>query len=409
MSKIIKKQKLSAFHWRGTTRTGKKVKGQMLSVDESDVRDALSSQQIKIQKIRRRNASSFQLRKHTAKAEDITLFSRQMATMLTAGVPMVQALQLVRSSCKKAGMKYIIAQICQQIESGSSLSQAFLTSSPLFDNFFCDLVFTGEMTGQLDTVFDRISLQREKQENMRRKVKKAMIYPAIVSMVAVGVTILLLLFVIPQFEQVFASFNAELPWFTQQILAASGFITKHGITIAVLTIIGIILCHVAHKKYFNFRLKLSRFSLKLPIFGDVFTKASVSRFSRTLATTFSAGIPLLSGLESSAKTAGNLHIQQVVEEIQKKTAAGQPMHIAIRDSGAFPELVTQMVMIGEESGSLDDMLNKVATIYEEDVDNTVDNLGKIIEPMIILFLGGVIGSLVIGMYLPIFNLMSVIG
>ncbi|RXJ72470.1 type II secretion system protein F [Veronia nyctiphanis] len=404
-----KKQKLSAFHWRGTTLKGKKVKGQMLAMEESVVRAALADQQIKIQKIRKRGASSLQLRQHTAKPEDITLFSRQMCTMLTAGVPLIQAMQLVRSSCKKAGMKHIISQVCQQIEAGSSFSQALRTSSPLFDEFFCDLVFTGEMTGQLDKVFGRISLQREKQEDMRRKVKKAMIYPSIVSFIALGVTIFMLIFVIPKFEEVFSSFDTELPWFTLQILKASDFITQHGVAVGLLSLVAVLLFRQAYVKYMHFRLKISHFSLKIPIFGDIFTKASISRFSRTLATTFSAGIPLLTGLQSSAKTAGNLHLQRVVEDIQKKTAAGQPMHIAIRESGEFPELLTQMVMIGEESGSLDDMLNKVAAIYEEDVDNTVDNLGKIIEPMIILVLGGVIGSLVIGMYLPIFDLMSVIG
>ncbi len=236
-----------------------------------------------------------------------------------------------------------------------------------------------------------------------------MIYPTMVTLTSIGVTIMMLVFVIPQFASIFSNFGADLPWFTQLVIKASDFMLSYGSYLAI-TLFSILLCtSYRYKRSPRFKIAIHRFNLRLPIIGNVMLKATVARFSRTLATTFSAGIPLLSGLQSAGKTAGNKYIEQAIEEAHNSTAAGMPLHIALRQSNVFPELMLQMTMIGEESGSLDDMLNKMATLYENDVDNTVDNLGKILEPLIIIFLGGLIGGLLVAMYMPIFKLMSVMG
>ncbi|NGN98178.1 type II secretion system F family protein [Grimontia sp. S25] len=400
--------KLFSYQWRGVTSKGAKVKGQTLAFSEQEARQSLQGQHIRLEKIKKRSPSSWVRRRNSATAKDITLFSRQMATMLEAGVPLGETLKLLKASAKKAEMKLIIGQIYSHIEAGSSLAQSMKASSPLFDQFYCDLVATGEQTGRLEQIFARICVYREKSEETRAKVIKAMIYPTIVCMIAVLVTVGMLIFVIPTFKEIFTSFGAELPWFTQKVLGISDAIQAYGIYMLLVTIVLIAAFKVCINKSYSFRLKMSKFTLHIPIVGDVLTKATISRFTRTLATTFSAGIPLLNGLSAAGKTANNTHYKKVIEEVHKQTAGGRPLHRSIKETGAFPDMMTQMVMIGEESGALDDMLNKVAGIYEADVDNTVDNLGKILEPMIIVTLGVVIGSLVVAMYLPMFNLMGII-
>lgn len=402
-------EKLYAYHWRGTTLKGSKVKGQLLAYSEQEARNILIDQRLHIAKIKRRTPSSWVKHRNSATENDITLFSRQMATMLEAGVPLSNTLQLLKNSAQKAQMKQIISQIYSHIEAGSSLSQAMKSSSYLFDQFYCDLVATGEQTGRLEQIFERICLYREKSEQTRSKIIKAMIYPCIVFGLAIIVSIGMMIFVIPTFKDIFSSFNAELPWFTQKILDISDAVHRYGIFILLIIFISVFAFRLSIKKSYGFRLKISRYSLRLPIIGDVLMKATVARFTRTLATTFSAGIPLLNGMLAAQKTIHNSHFKKVLEQVHQQTASGRPLHRAMKETGEFPDMMVQMVMIGEESGSLDDMLNKVANIYENDVDNIVDNLGKILEPMIIITLGLLIGSLVIAMYLPIFNLMSVMG
>lgn len=401
--------KVRYYHWRGVNPAGKKISGVTLGFQEQEVRAKLSEQMIQVKKIKRRNPSTLSKLKNQMKAKDVTAITRQLATMIAAGVPVVQALKLMSNSHHKAEARAVLTQVTIQVESGASLAKALKTSSPLFDNFYCDLVATGEQTGHLGEIFERVATYREKSEAMRKKVVKAMIYPAMVTLTAIGVTIMMLLFVIPQFAGIFSSFGAELPWFTRQVIKASDFMINSGAYLAMVLGCTLILMRYSYKRSPGFRQAVHRFNLKLPIIGGVLLKATVARFSRTLATTFSAGIPLLNGLQSAGKTAGNLHIEQAVEDAYSSTAAGMPLHIALRQSDVFPELMLQMTMIGEESGSLDDMLNKMANLYESDVDNTVDNLGKIIEPLIIIFLGGLIGGLLVAMYMPIFKLMSVIG
>ncbi|EKO3986422.1 type II secretion system F family protein [Vibrio fluvialis] len=403
--KPTKGPELKNYRWKGVNSTGKKVAGQTLAISEIEVRDKLKEQHIQVKKIKKGSVSVLTRLTNRVKTKDITILTRQLATMLTTGVPIVQALKLVGDNHRKAEMKSILAQITKGVEAGTPISKAMRTASTHFDALYVDLIQTGEQSGNLAEVFERLATYREKSEQLRAKVIKALIYPSMVILVALGVSYLMLTMVIPEFESMFKGFGAELPWFTQQILKLSHGVQAYsaGAFIASLGLVfGI---KAARKKSFVVRLKTSQLSLRFPIIGGVLAKAAIAKFSRTLATSFSAGIPILASLKTTAKTAGNVHFETAIQDVHRHTAAGMPMYIAMRNTQAFPE----MVLIGEESGKLDDMLNKVATIYEFEVDNTVDNLGKILEPLIIVFLGIVVGGLVVAMYLPIFNLMSVLG
>ncbi|HGE6077565.1 TPA: type II secretion system F family protein [Vibrio cholerae] len=407
--KATKHVALKNYRWRGINSNGKKVSGQMLALNELEVRDKLKDQHIQIKKLKKGSVSLLARLTHRVKSKDITILTRQLATMLTTGVPIVQALKLVGDNHRKAEMKSILAQITKSVEAGTPLSKAMRTASAHFDTLYVDLVETGEMSGNLPEVFERLATYREKSEQLRAKVIKALIYPSMVVLVALGVSYLMLTMVIPEFESMFKGFGAELPWFTQQVLKLSHWVQAYSLWAFAAIIAAVFGLKALRKNSLQIRLKTSRLSLKFPIIGNVLAKASIAKFSRTLATSFAAGIPILASLKTTAKTSGNVHFETAINEVHRDTAAGMPMYIAMRNTDAFPEMVLQMVMIGEESGQLDDMLNKVATIYEFEVDNTVDNLGKILEPLIIVFLGTVVGGLVVAMYLPIFNLMSVLG
>ncbi|MHA6612044.1 type II secretion system F family protein [Photobacterium damselae] len=401
--------KIRYYRWRGVNQGGKKITGVTLGFQEQEVRAQLTEQMIQVKKIKRTNPSTLDKIRNQMKSSDVTAITRQLATMIESGVPIVQALKLMASSHHKAEVRAVLTQVNTQVEAGASLSKALKSSSPLFDNFYCDLVATGEETGYLGQVFVRLATYREKSEAMRKKVIKAMIYPSMVMLTAISVTILMLVFVIPQFAAIFGSFGAELPWFTRQVLKASDFLINYGGYLAVGLLLALVLYRYSYKRSYSFRLRMARLSLRLPIIGNVVLKATIARFARTLATTFSAGIPLLTGLQSAGKTAGNLHIEEAIMEAHTSAAAGMPLYLSLRQCNVFPELMLQMTMIGEESGSLDDMLNKMASLYENDVDNIVDNLGQILEPLIIIVLGVLIGGLLVAMYMPIFALMSVIG
>lgn len=399
---------LKNYRWKGINSSGKKVSGQTLALTELEVREKLKEQHIQIKKIKKHSISALTRITNRVTPKDITLLTRQLATMLTTGVPIVQAIRLVSDNHRKAEMKSILSHISKGVEAGTPISKSMRTASRHFDDLYTDLVATGELSGTLAEVFERLATYREKSEQLRAKVIKALIYPAMVVLVALAVSYLMLTMVIPEFESMFSGFGADLPWFTQKVLNLSHWIQAYSFQ-AILGIVAFfIFFKIIRKRSYSIRLSTSRMGLKFPILGEVLSKASIAKFSRTLSTSFSSGIPILTSLKTTAKTAGNLHYEAAIGEVHRNTAAGMPMYIAMRNTDAFPEMVLQMVMIGEESGNLDDMLNKVATIYEFEVDNTVDNLGKILEPLIIVFLGTVVGGLVVAMYLPIFNLMSVI-
>ncbi|MEE3879386.1 type II secretion system F family protein [Vibrio sp. YYF0003] len=400
---------LKNFRWKGINSSGKKTSGQTLAMSEVEVRERLSAQHIKIKKLKKSSISFLTKMSHRVKGKDITVLTRQISTMLVTGVPLVQALKLVSNNHKKAEMKSILMSVTRAVEAGTPMSKAMRTASTHFDALYTDLIATGELSGNLAEVFERLATYREKSEELRAKVIKALIYPAMVMLVALGVSYLMLTQVIPEFEKMFSGFGAELPWFTRQVLDLSAWMQNWGSFIALGALSLVISARILVKRSDSFRLMMDRAILRIPVLGAVLSKAAIAKFSRTLATSFSAGIPILTSLKTTSKTSGNLHYQLAVEEVYRDTAAGMPMYVAMRNCDVFPELVLQMVMIGEESGRLDDMLNKVATIYEFEVDNTVDNLSKILEPLIIVFLGVVVGGLVTAMYLPIFNLMSVLG
>ncbi|MFM2588849.1 type II secretion system F family protein [Vibrio sp. TBV020] len=400
---------LKSYRWKGINSSGKLVSGQLLALSEAEVRDKLKEQHVQIKKLKKKSISAITRLSQRIKTKDITILTRQLATMLATGVPIIHALKLVADNHRKAEMKSILAQISKGVESGTPISKAMRTASGHFDTLYVDLVATGEQAGNLAEVFERIATYREKSEQLRAKVIKALIYPSMVVLIALSVSYLMLTMVIPQFESMFKGFGAELPWFTQKVLQLS-YLTQTYSFATLLTLAAVIItAKLARKKSFRARLAASRLGLKVPIIGSVITKASIAKFSRTLATSFSAGIPILTSLKTSAKTANNVHYQEAITRVHTDTAAGMPIYIAMRNAQCFPEMVLQMVMIGEESGRLDDMLNKIATIYEFEIDNTVDNLGKVLEPLIIIFLGVVVGGLVVAMYLPIFNLMNVLG
>ncbi|MCF7481408.1 type II secretion system F family protein [Vibrio sp. J1-1] len=400
---------LKNFRWKGINSSGKKTSGQTLAMSEVEVRERLNAQHIKIKKLKKGSISFLTKLSHRVKGKDITVFTRQISTMLITGVPLVQALKLVSNNHKKAEMKSILMSVTRAVEAGTPMSKAMRTASTHFDALYTDLIATGELSGNLAEVFERLATYREKSEELRAKVIKALIYPAMVILVALGVSYLMLTQVIPEFEKMFSGFGADLPWFTRQVLDLSAWMQNWSSFIALGTLSLVISARILVKRSDSFRLMMDRAILRIPVLGSVLSKAAIAKFSRTLATSFSAGIPILTSLRTTSKTSGNLHYQLAVEEVYRDTAAGMPMYVAMRNCDVFPELVLQMVMIGEESGRLDEMLNKVATIYEFEVDNTVDNLSKILEPLIIVFLGVVVGGLVTAMYLPIFNLMSVLG
>lgn len=402
------KVELKVYRWKGTNTVGRLVSGKFLALGESEVRDRLKSQKIRIQKISSHKVSAIQKRLQQIKTKDITLLTRQLSTMLATGIPLIQALKLVSDNHRKAEMISLLLNLSKNVESGMPLSSA-LKEAKHFDPLYVDLIATGEATGNLAQVFERIASYREKSERLKAKVIKAMIYPSMVLAVALIVSWGMLTMVIPQFESMFNSFGADLPWFTQQVLNVSYFARDHGPMIAASFAIVFIAIKFARARSYNIRLYFSRLSLRMPIIGSVLSKAAIAKFSRTMATSFGAGIPILSCLKSSAKTTNNCYYQAAIESVHKETAAGMPLYLAMRHSNTFPEMPLQMMMIGEEAGRLDEMLNKVATIYEIEIDDTVDNLGKILEPMIIVLLSVLVGSMVIAIYLPIFNLMNVIG
>jgi type IV pilus assembly protein PilC len=306
-------------------------------------------------------------------------------------------------------MRTLLGTILADVQSGIPLSEALRPHRIYFDDMYVDLVAAGEHSGSLDVVFDRIATYKEKSEALKSKIKKAMFYPAAVIVVAIAVTVLLLLFVVPQFESIFASFGAELPAFTQLIINISRWLQSSWYFFLVGIVGSIWLFVRAHRNSQKFRDKIDEAMLKIPLIGQILHKGAMARFARTLATTFAAGVPLIEGLESASGASGNAVYRKALLNVRSEVMAGMQMNVAMRTTKLFPDMLIQMVMIGEESGSLDEMLNKIANIYEMQVDDAVDGLSSLIEPIMMVVIGGLVGSLIIGMYLPIFQLGNVVG
>ncbi len=400
--------KTYTFEWKGLNRDGKKTGGELKGTSVAEVKSQLKLQGVN-PKVVRKKASPFFAHNPDIKPMDIAMVTRQIATMLAAGVPLVTTIEMLGRGHEKQKMRELLGTILAEVQSGIPLSDSLRPHRRYFDDLYVDLVAAGEHSGSLDAVFDRIATYREKAEALKSKIKKAMFYPAAVVVVAISVTTLLLLFVVPQFESIFASFGAELPAFTQMIVGISRFLQSSWYIFFAAITISIWLFVRAHRNSQMFRDRIDEFVLKTPVIGEILHKAAMARFSRTLATTFAAGVPLIDGMESAAGASGNAVYRAALLKVRQEVMAGMQMNIAMRTTGLFPDMLIQMVMIGEESGSLDNMLNKVANIYEMQVDDAVDGLSSLIEPIMMVVIGILVGGLIVGMYLPIFQMGNIVG
>jgi type IV pilus assembly protein PilC len=395
-----------SFAWEGRDKRGQRVKGKSLAPDESALRLELRRQGIAPSRVRKQSQS---LKGGKVNAGDIAIFSRQLATMLASGIPMVQAFEIVGSGSDKPALQKLIFDIKADIEGGSSLHEA-LGKHPLhFDDLFVNLVEAGEQAGALETLLDKIATYKEKTEAMKKKVKKALFYPAAVLIVAFAVTLVLMIFVIPEFQKLFKGFGANLPAFTQFVINISYVVQHKGIYLAVVLAGAVWVFLYFKKRSRKMREVLDRISLKVPIIGPILNKAAIARYSRTLSTMFAAGVPLVEALESVAGACGNIVYEDAVMKMKDEVATGQRLQRAMEARGIFPNMVIQMIAVGEEAGSLDSMAGKVATFYEAEVDNAVDSMSSLLEPLIMVILGVIVGGLVIAMYLPIFQLGNVVG
>jgi len=395
------------FVWEGTDRKGKKVKGKSMATNEAAVRADLRRQGVVPSRIKKQGKSMFG-GGGTITPLDIAIFSRQLATMLSAGIPLVQSFEIVGSGHENAAMQKLIMAIKGDVEGGSSLTESLAKHPLYFDDLFINLVDAGEQAGALETLLDKIATYKEKTEALKKKIKKALTYPAAVLVVAFVVTAILLIFVIPAFEDLFKGFGADLPTFTRMVIDLSVFVREKGWYIAIMMGAGVGSFFYFKKRSRAMRHWLDRLSLKMPIIGGILQKAAIARYARTLSTMFAAGVPLVEALESVAGATGNIVYEIGVLEMRDEVATGQRLQQAMENTDLFPNMVIQMIAVGEESGSLDDMSSKVADFYEEDVDNAVDNLSSLLEPLIMSILGVLVGGLVVAMYLPIFKMGSVI-
>lgn len=396
------------FKWTGTDKRGRKVSGEMGGANIALIRAQLRRQGITPDKVKKKPKPLFGERKKAITPADVAVFTRQLATMMKAGVPLVQAFEIVADGLDNPSMKTLVMSIKVDVEGGTSFANALKRHPQQFDDLFCSLVDAGEQAGALETMLDRLATYKEKTEALKAKIKKAMTYPIAVLVVAFVVTAILLIKVVPQFESMFTSFGGELPAFTQVVVAMSEWAQEWwfiGLGVIVAAIFSI---KQALRRSDKFAYLVDKYLLRAPIVGPIVTNSAIARYCRTLSTTFAAGVPLVEALGSAAGAAGNRLYYDAIKLIQDDVATGQQLQFSMRASGLFPNMVVQMVSIGEESGALDEMLHKAANHYEEAVDNSVDNLTSLMEPMIMSFLGVVIGGLVIAMYLPIFQMGSVV-
>jgi type IV pilus assembly protein PilC len=403
----VKAAKISVYAWEGTDKKGTKMTGELSGQNPALIKAQLRKQGINPGKVRKKSASIFNLGKRI-KAQEISLFTRQMATMMKAGVPLLQSFDIIGEGFDNPAMRKLVDEVKQEVAAGNSFAASLRKKPQYFDELYCNLVDAGEQAGALDTLLDRVATYKEKSEKLKAKIKKAMTYPLAVVFVAVIVTGILLVKVVPQFKTVFAGFGAELPSFTLMVIALSEFMQQWWWVMLGALIAAVFGFRHAMKKSQPFRDRMDTWLLKLPLVGALMYKSSVARYARTLSTTFAAGVPLVEALESVAGATGNIVFKRAVLRIRQDVSTGMQLNFAMRTSGVFPNMAIQMAAIGEESGALDDMLDKVASFYEDEVDNMVDNLTALMEPFIMVVLGVIVGGLVVAMYLPIFQLGSAI-
>ena len=397
------------FVYDGVNRRGQKVKGEMPSKNMALAKAQLRIQGIQVTKIHKKSKNLLEgLSKKKIGALDIAIFTRQLATMMKAGVPLVQSFEIVAEGLDNPSMREVVLGIKGEVENGNSFAGSLTKYPQYFDDLFVSLVASGEQSGALETMLDRVAIYKEKSELLKQKIKSAMKYPITVIVVALGVTILLMLKVVPVFQELFSSFGADLPAFTQMVVEMSVWMQAYWW--ALLLIIGGVIGSLveAKKRSQAFRDLLDRAALKAPIFGKLVYSSIIARYARTLATTFAAGVPMIEALESTAGATNNVVYRNAVMQIKEEVSTGTQLNFAMRTSGVFPSMAIQMVAIGEESGALDAMLEKVATHFENEVDTAVDGLTSMMEPLIMVVLGVLVGGLVVAMYLPIFQMGSVV-
>lgn len=401
----------ATFVWEGTDRSGKKTRGEISSSNANVAKAELRKQGINPTKVNKKSEGGLFSFGGGGKvgSADVTLFTRQMATMMKAGVPLVQSFDIVMDGVDKKALKDLIKKVRDNVSAGNSFASSIREMPQYFDELFCNLVDAGEQSGALETMLDRVATYKEKTEQLKAKIKGAMTYPLSVVAIAVVVTIILLIFVVPQFESIFSSFGAELPMFTMMVINMSRWLqTWWLVVLLVAGGLGFALSQI-YSRSKALQDMIDRLSLKAPVAGNIIEKSAVARFARTLSTTFAAGVPLVDALGSVSGATGNIVYKNAVNKIAEDVSGGQQLNFSMRNTGVFPNMVLQMVSIGEEAGALDEMLDKAASYYEDEVDTAVDSLTSLMEPLIMSVLGVLVGGLIIAMYLPIFQLGSVVG
>lgn len=397
-------RKTELFVWEGLDKRNNRVKGELQATTDAQARAELRRQGINPLKVRKKPKPLFSAKKKKIIPKDIAIFSRQLATMMSSGVPLVQAFEIIGKGHENPSMRDLVLAIKADVEGGMALAEALRKHPNQFDQLTCNLVHAGEQAGILDSLLDKIATYKEKTEAIKAKIKKAMFYPIAVMVVAFVVTAILLIFVIPQFQSIFAGFGADLPALTIMVIKLSNVFVEWwwaifgGIGLAGYTFFE------AKKRSRKFDEALQRLSLKIPVVGDILSKGALARYARTLSTMFAAGVPLVEAMDSVAGAVGNVVYGNAVLKMRDEVSGGQSLNVAMAQAGVFPNMVCQMVAIGEEAGSIDTMLSKVADFYEEEVDNAVDAMSSLMEPFIMAVLGILIGGLVIAMYLPIFQM-----
>ncbi len=389
-----------AYSWNGTDRAGKRMKGVTVAPGESALRAELWRQGIVPSRVRRTRVTGG----GRIRSEDITSATRQLATMIGAGIPLVQAFDIIANSQDSPAVQALMLKVKNDIEGGTALSAALAKHSRHFDDLYINLVAAGEQAGALEVLLAKIATYREKTQSIKSRIRKALFYPAAVTVVALLVTVILLVFVIPQFESLFAGFGAELPTLTRMVIAASDFVRTSGWTLGLLVAMSAVTIIQVARRLPRVRQWLQRAILRAPVIGSIVDMAATARYSRTLAITFAAGTPLVQALEPVARATGNIVYEGAVLNIRDEVATGQRLQQAMKMSGVFPTIATRMIGVGEESGALDAMAERVADFYEERLDNAVDGLTSLLEPLIMAVLGLIVGGLVVAMYLPVFRM-----
>ncbi|MFY2763355.1 type II secretion system F family protein [Arenimonas sp. MALMAid1274] len=400
---------MEQFTWEGTDKRGVKMKGETTSKNANLLRAELRKQGINPTVVRAKSKPLFGSAGKTISAQDISVFSRQIATMLQSGVPMVQSFEILGSGQKNPRMRDMLMDIRDNVAGGSSLSEAMARHPVQFDLLYRNLTRAGESAGVLDTVLDTVATYKERTEALKGKIKKALFYPAAVIAVAILVSAILLIYVVPQFEDVFKGFGADLPAFTQMIVNASRFLTAWWWAVLGTVLISVFGFLAIYKRSPTLERNVDRLMLKLPVIGQILHQSAIARFSRTLALTFKAGVPLVEALDTVAGATGSIVYNEAVMRIRDDVSVGYQLNVAMKQVNIFPHMVVQMTAIGEEAGALDTMLLKVAEFYEQEVNNSVDALASLIEPFIMVVIGILVGGMVIGMYLPIFKLAATVG